>query len=875
MVDNDVLALSATEEAKWLHGLRNEHVANMPGYAVIGRKGHGYCPRRRRHVDDAWQQKSYPISALDAAIAENVGAKLLTPDTYISQATFAYAGRRAAGFQKVQSAWVDLDHYDDSYDPKEWSHVKLEKIQSHVRSLGLPEPTLVINSGRGAYVKWMFTQPTSDLPLWNTVQSTLATLFADLDVDYGARDASRVLRCLGTINRKNQCQVDVIAGSGKEHDFREFAKVICALFNDEVGPHLEQSSKSPRTRRQSNAGKRMLQALENSARGDMAALELYKSVREPIMLEAFSVRSLNWARFTDLRDLVLMRGGFIQGERNNMLLWMCNSLAHAKVLTPQNWDIEIDDLLKAFPVGPDFTPVESGYLESLRSRLVFEASEQAQSSGGVNNTSRLKSRGLYRPSNKFLIEQFKISTQEQERLKTIIDEEVKSQRTQKRRDTLNPGRAQRRESRLAWHAKAEHMLQLALQDRAEGFDAHRLPTATMLGINVSEYSKDQQIERTALSKFLVKKISAHFNAKSSTDSEYIEKPTESVSTETPPQMQSAAQAVESLIAIKAKRRAQIEEVIRRESVIGQRKLRQAVDRIRARATPDQTDRADGCDQASDGIEQWAKEKVNNMTASLIQKTTAPSMPAQPGWKHKQGLTGRPADCVGAGSNEPAVKLKANETTFAQKISRLRQTPGGLGAGAVSSDTDPNAAKQGEGAGYFVPKKIRPRLFPSVNQWLAPKLPLNSEYCAGNWASARQEDRFFVIEIIGSHKNSTVPNGLVRFVNPMARGDVAQAGADIYGEIFAAPDARTLALIRSLDGCTLLADKCVAKVVEAVESEPCLFMGQSFWISRAPSAYMVDDPRAFVSPPRPAFSMSASRSEVMDQEQPNDPGPQPS
>lgn len=868
----DVLSLTASEEAKWLHGLKSSSLSS-DGFVSIGRKVP--APKGEGTV---WQQKSYKLSLIENILTQLIpSTQRLTGDTYISQATFVTPGRKTSGFGRVQSAWVDLDYYDaeGAYSAGQWSEIKLQRIQALVFSLGLPAPSLIIDSGRGAYVKWMFTAPTSDLPLWQNLQEALVILFSELSSDHKSKDASRVLRCLQTVNGKNSALVSVIAGSGKEYDFRAFTRLVTEICDREVSPHLIKGA-SAKVRRQARAGKKIAEAVVRAARGNMSALDEYAKNREPIMLESLTERSLNWARFTDLRDLTMIRGGFEVGKRNNMLLWMCNSLAHAKVITSDNWDTEVQALLESFPVGPDFDPVQSGYLNSLKRRLDFQNSMKG---GGLpaNRTG-----GLYRPSNAYLINQLDISEDEQQSLKTIIGAVVKSKRTLDRLDRKAPGRADRRSARQAWQSKVDELLhekisikfgQNIVTEVAEG----TLPGVVELGISVSALAREWQIDRTILSKHIKSKILAIYHAKDkykshdkSAGKQVTDHP-EKGSVIHQPDVKQALKAIQDTT---AKNKQMIQENVKREKEQAQSKLSSAVEKISRRAgkskvpPPEPVDlescpvihsgdidldtKAAPAEPAEHDLN-WAKEKVEMMKAAVsadVQKDSFSDSRIAPA---SQGLRlVMPTSSVArrVSSAEPVLKMPAklpvkhpDEKMPEVHVppARPRQSAPAPDAEKCSPDSRPVekagcAQSEVTDTQFYVFQPARPRAFPHACTWPNHSLPLNTMMGKSEWEAASQDGRYFVIEVLG-HDQMV---GVIRIINPdHPRQAELSPGKDIYGDIFAAPaNEAAMRAVRALSGCTLISGKGRARIPEGLEEKACIFFGHQFYVSRPPIEYTV-------------------------------------
>lgn len=436
--------LAGAHEMRWLYGINS---------GLWGRCATGVAPQREIErfavltLSQASQrrQSMHAIGDVDVVAQQLIGKH----DCYVSQASFVGPSRQKSMFARVRACWVDLDLHKAGLA---LNSELVKEIQAYSRSVFF-EPTLVESSGRGAYLKWILERPTTDLPAWDAVQSMLVILFDRFVADKMARDACRVFRMLGTRNSKtaNGALVRAIDGSGEEYSFERIAAALEELRSQMEMPLAADAATTATTgRKRSAALRRMGERLRHAAEcGSVQELDLYSKLRAPIMTSgSMTPASLGWARFCDLRDLFIARGGIPVGMRDVSMFWMVNTLAHAGVITSNNWREEVQSLLRAFPqVGHGFDPVHDGSLETLLRRLQnTERLREQLASGELQLSDKVDaSTLLYRPSNTHLIETFDISAEEQTRLRTIISAEEK----QRRRDAKAPGRAQRREQRAA------------------------------------------------------------------------------------------------------------------------------------------------------------------------------------------------------------------------------------------------------------------------------------------------------------------------------------------------------------------------------------------------------------------------------------------
>jgi len=103
----------------------------------------------------------------------------------------------------------------------------LELALELLRSAGIPEPSLVICSGRGLYLVWLHSPVGwEELVRWQDCQYRIWRVLKPLGADPKARDAARVLRVTGTTNSKNGALVYALRGVGPRRDFEELAASI-------------------------------------------------------------------------------------------------------------------------------------------------------------------------------------------------------------------------------------------------------------------------------------------------------------------------------------------------------------------------------------------------------------------------------------------------------------------------------------------------------------------------------------------------------------------------------------------------------------------------------------------------------------------------
>ncbi|MGL4656084.1 MAG: DNA-binding response regulator, partial [Sarcina sp.] len=147
--------------------------------------------------------KNYKGMTIADALEEYTGKK----DTFISVNT-SYNGRRlASNTRQFRALYIDLDHKEFGFNDlvyRTWDLVNENKI---------PEPTMVVASGRGAHIYWRIEHaPYQAIATWQELEDYLCYQLKHLGADKKATDAARVLRLPDTLNSRNnaECKVMIV-----------------------------------------------------------------------------------------------------------------------------------------------------------------------------------------------------------------------------------------------------------------------------------------------------------------------------------------------------------------------------------------------------------------------------------------------------------------------------------------------------------------------------------------------------------------------------------------------------------------------------------------------------------------------------------------
>ena len=387
-------------------------------------------------------------------------------DTWISQAEFFLPNRRLVNLTSLALQFVDVDYYNSRYADRS-RDVVVFGVLNMLSDKGVPLPSLVLDSGRGLQLKWLLDAaiPRQALPRWNAIQKYLVASLEDFGADARAKDASRVLRLVNTVNTKadrsvNVCWVNECNGELVHYGFDELAESVLPFTRDELAAAKAESAERKAARKQTQ-----LRVIKGGLHG----------------LRRLGLSQLAWDRLEDVRTLSRIRGwgeGHPAGERDVFIFWAINFAALGGVEPGQLYR-------EAVALAKEFAPTWSHReAQASVSTVVRKAHEAAAGQTVEFNGHRYSP--LYTPRNSTLLSQFRVTPNEERRLKTIISKDEKRRRDRER-DTVR-----RRESgaieRKAYLRKAAERRSQALTMARDGMTQAEI--AERLGVtqqSVSHY----------------------------------------------------------------------------------------------------------------------------------------------------------------------------------------------------------------------------------------------------------------------------------------------------------------------------------------------------------------------------------------------------
>lgn len=151
---------------------------------------------------------------------ENLLKQMLTQkNTFTSVNTFFKPERRLENIKELCVFYIDLDCYKLGFT-KDYTLGALFEL--FVNQNIIPEPTRIIDSGNGLYIMWdIKAVPCKALPLWQALEDKFCNELKTLGADAKCRDATRVLRVVGSTNGKNNEIVKIVYNSGLVYDIHD------------------------------------------------------------------------------------------------------------------------------------------------------------------------------------------------------------------------------------------------------------------------------------------------------------------------------------------------------------------------------------------------------------------------------------------------------------------------------------------------------------------------------------------------------------------------------------------------------------------------------------------------------------------------------
>lgn len=425
------------------------------------------------------RQRTIKLEALPEVLERMHGAA----DVWISQGEFFRPNRRVVNLWRMPLAFADLDTYHEPGLVSLPTHGQVELMLMACDDRRIPPPSVVVFSGRGLQVKWLFTSPVprGSLMRWQALQRQLNSMLLDFGADARALDASRVLRLVDTTSSRTDEWIRVVHTTRTPtmggavmpsgvvgYDFDVFADTVLPVARIELE---EQQAQRERNRQQD--------ALEKAAREARRSNFVVvpgaagAGAEKPSGLRSFIPSELAWARLEDLRTLARLRGhedGLPPGERDTFVFLAACFLTQARLVR----DVKSEIMELASEFAPTWSESDA------RSCVGSAVARAEQASRGEKVL--FKGRELdprYRWRNETLVDRLGITAAEALELQTILPADEAKRRDAQRQ--MDRRRAAGAVARAEYLGQAGDRRQQALQLQREGHSQRAI--ARQLGVS--------------------------------------------------------------------------------------------------------------------------------------------------------------------------------------------------------------------------------------------------------------------------------------------------------------------------------------------------------------------------------------------------------
>lgn len=398
---------------------------------AIERDDGKYWHGKKRH----WIAANTDGLAEIARLQDNPDLKAI----YFSQGLYWRKGKQhgKSGVGVFPWAWVDLDVYNsvDGWDDMSWQD-RTAILTEAVMSSGVPFPTLMISSGRGAYMVWKLKDP-----VWNVskgggkrpisvveaVNKALAERLSDLGADMKCTEGARVLRVPGSRHSGTGELVKILHDSGEKYAMADLKAAVLPHSSADVASWKK--ARDAKTRAFNK--QRKAWAAENAADA-----EKKQRANDPC-----NIVSLDAAR--------ARRGGF--SRRTHALKVISDLRTLAGIRWPDSCEAQkgFRDLFGHLAVSAlagctkpgELIDVARGHLSGLvPHRYLMSKKFEADNAPSVRLAKEEK---RYAYSGRKMAELLAVTPEEEAKLSVIVGAEVKAARDRVRKTTMERARQRR------------------------------------------------------------------------------------------------------------------------------------------------------------------------------------------------------------------------------------------------------------------------------------------------------------------------------------------------------------------------------------------------------------------------------------------------
>lgn len=323
---------------------------------------------------------------------------------YFSVNSLICPGKHTSKYIKnLNALFLDLDFYNIEHlknlKPKQvWNLIKLD--------LDFPEPSFVVDSGRGLYLIWCLENTFATVKskrYWRDVETLLIDKFKDFGADQKVKDPARVLRIPGTINPKSNTMVTILEQNEIRYEIADIEKYY-------RGYNISSPEKIKEPKKAKNKPK---------SKNKITTLK--------------TTKNLHYTRARDLETLVNLRADKPQKGVREQLLFIYRLQLLMSGVEPK---IALEKTLE----------LNNIFLDPLQEKEVIKATATAETNAilyfnlkdkykkdnvKIRLDTYLSQNGVYLYNNKSIIEVLDITEKEMEHLDNLINTEVKKARKNK------------------------------------------------------------------------------------------------------------------------------------------------------------------------------------------------------------------------------------------------------------------------------------------------------------------------------------------------------------------------------------------------------------------------------------------------------------